>query len=137
MSSAGSRITGAPRISRAFWPSAAQPDSPALNCRVPWILGHPSRASENGCRPAPELMYVIHHGNFGINFDSTRDDSITCVFQSEDRTLSVNDLQPSVDNFGGLALKLAPGPREGLREFGFRLPPGLSAGWHDVRLRVR
>jgi tRNA (mo5U34)-methyltransferase len=87
--------------------------------------------------PGPELVFAIHHEDFGINFNGAKDDSITCMIRSNEPGLTVSDLQPSVDRFGSIPLQLKRKHDEGLYEFGFRLPPGLAPGWHDVRVRAR
>jgi tRNA (mo5U34)-methyltransferase len=85
---------------------------------------------------APELGFAIHHKNFGINFDSAKDDSVTCVFTSDEPGLTMADVQPSVGRFGSIPLQLKRRAEEGQYECGFRLPPGLSRGWHEVRVRL-
>ena len=105
--------------------------SAAVTCYREW------EPADAGAGAGPELAFAIHHANFGINFNSLRDESVTCVIRTKESDLKISDIQPSVGPFGGLPLQLKRCAEGGLYEFGFRLPPGLAAGWHDVRVRVR
>ncbi len=89
--------------------------------------------------PAPTLVYLAHHTNFGINFDSSKDDYVTAWFNWSGAHLSRADVRPVVGPFGVAPILLRPrleSPDSGQWETGFRIPPGLPPGWHDVRIAV-
>jgi tRNA (mo5U34)-methyltransferase len=83
----------------------------------------------------PELVEVVHNLNHGINFDSSRDELVTIWFRWKGRTLGVGDVQPEVGGYG-----VRPIYVKQLTEIGwqtnFKLPPGLTPGWHQASLRV-
>jgi tRNA (mo5U34)-methyltransferase len=83
----------------------------------------------------PELLGVEHNTNGGINFDSSRDESVSAWFGWPARTLMLDDVQPEAGGFGGRAFHIAR-VAENQWQTNFKLPPGLTAGWHDVRIRV-
>lgn len=85
---------------------------------------------------APTLSAALHGGNFGINFEEGRlEEFLTCWFSTEQLDISRDDLCPEVAGFGVPALTLRKDP-SGNPHFSCRLPPGLDAGWYDVRLRT-
>jgi hypothetical protein len=77
----------------------------------------------------------MHHTNFGINFDSGKDEYVTCRFRSAQHDLEIGDVKPTVGPFGVIPIRVVDGG--GFWECGLKLPPGLGSGWHEVRLRVR
>jgi tRNA (mo5U34)-methyltransferase len=91
------------------------------------------RKWESASGIAAELEVAMHHTNFGINFDSSKDEYITCRFRSARENLKIADLLPTVGPYGVIPIRLVD-CGEGSWECGFKLPPGLAAGWHDVRL---
>lgn len=89
-----------------------------------------------GAVPGPELIDAFHNINEGINFNSDADDSVSIWFSSEAGNLSLDDVRPQVGEFGVRPFHLAcVGGRKW--QANFKLPPGLAAGWHDVRVRIR
>jgi len=88
--------------------------------------------SEN--TPAPRLTAAYHDANFGINFRSSRDECATIFFDHPAETLSVDDVRPSVADFGARPLHVAK--TENGWQTNFKVPPGLAPGWHDVAVRV-
>ncbi len=85
--------------------------------------------------PAPRLEGAVNHADFGINFTTRRDQYLTCWFTAGREELSREDLRFEVGGFGSPALYLRREPGERWVA-NFRLPPGLDAGWHPVRLRL-
>ena len=72
----------------------------------------------------------------GVNFYSTRDEYLTCWFESPETSLTRSDVFPEVGGYGSLPIDV--------RRFdalqwmaSLPLPPGLEPGWHEVRLRTR
>ncbi|MCL5746371.1 MAG: DUF1698 domain-containing protein [Acidobacteria bacterium] len=84
---------------------------------------------------APQLLEIAHSRNYGINFNSRREEYVTCWFQSAEPDLKRGDVYPEAGGYGVRAMYLKP-LGEGRWQVNFRLPPGLAAGWHDVRLRT-
>lgn len=85
--------------------------------------------------PAPKLLSAVNHADFGINFTARRDQYVTCWFTAAPQELSREDLRFEAGGFGSPALYLRR-ELEGRWVANFRLPPGLDAGWHAVRLRL-
>lgn len=83
----------------------------------------------------PDLRTVFHNVNFGVNFRSASDEYLTCWFEYPLEGLGRDDVKPEV---GGYGVRPTEVFKEGDRfwQAAFRLPPGLTAGWHEVRLRI-
>ena len=93
--------------------------------------------SHQPAAPAPVLEAALNAANYGINFESDRlEEFLTCWFTSAETNLTAADLRPEVGGFGVPAITIRLDP-SGKTHFSCRLPPGLGAGWHEVRLRTR
>lgn len=101
-------------------------------CLACWRAWEPPAAD---AAPGPELRYVFHTVNMGINVSAERDDSIGVGFVTPEADLTIHDLQPDVAGYGVRPIEVKQ--REDHWIAAFRTPPGLAAGWHDVNLRVR
>ena len=84
---------------------------------------------------APRLIDAVHHLDFGINFNTRRDEYIVAWFSIDTGHLGVQDVFPEVSGYGVRPIYV--GVQESNWMATFKLPPGLPAGWHEVRLRVR
>ena len=85
--------------------------------------------------PGPELIDVFHSADFGINFQSRYDEYVTCIFRCPEPDLTRDDVKPEVSGYG--AIPLATKSLEaGFWQADFKVPPGLQAGWHEVKVRV-
>ena len=73
-------------------------------------------------------------GDWGINFDSRSEEFLDCWFTSADEHLRREDLRVEIGGFGVHAISLSGNGRE--LHSAFLLPPGLTPGWHTVRLRT-
>jgi tRNA (mo5U34)-methyltransferase len=83
----------------------------------------------------PELIEACHNGNNGLNFDSSNDDYVSAWFDTDTRKLTLNDVRAQVGEYGVRSLHLAKiGDRRW--QTNFKLPPGLTPGWHDVTIRI-
>ncbi len=82
----------------------------------------------------PELLYVAHHTNFGLNFQTHRDEYVTIAFRIEGKC-RIDDIYPEAGGYGVRAMHVAR-KEEGFWEAKFKLPPGLTPGWHEVTVRV-
>ena len=84
-------------------------------------------------RPAPEVITVANSRTFSINFNTRKEEYVTCWFRAPE-TRKREELRLEVGPFGVPALYVRP-DGDGAWLANFRLPPGLTSGWHDVRLR--
>jgi tRNA (mo5U34)-methyltransferase len=84
---------------------------------------------------APRLAAARHNTNNGINVSSRRDDYLTAWFEGPTRDLARGEVHPDVGGLGTIPINTGRrGPESW--ETTFKLPPGLTPGWHPVRLRV-
>jgi tRNA (mo5U34)-methyltransferase len=90
---------------------------------------------DGALEPPPDLITVVNHADFGINFTARGDQYLTCWFNYEREDLDRTELRLDVDGLGAPALFLR---REECPRWvaNFRLPPGLESGWQEVRLRL-
>jgi hypothetical protein len=85
--------------------------------------------------PTLHLLGAFHTDNGGLNFQSTSsDDYVGCRVDAKGADLSLNAVQPEVSGYGTQPVFV--GFVDGAWQVNFKLPPGLSSGWHQVRLRV-
>jgi tRNA (mo5U34)-methyltransferase len=99
-----------------------------------------------GAVEGPELAAALHNINGGINFDSSRDESVSAWFRWRAPSLGLNDVRPEVGGYGIRPINVTrmgqggpPGRlagRDDEWQANFKLPPGLTPGWHDVRIRI-
>lgn len=82
----------------------------------------------------PELLFVAHHTDFGINFYTHRDEYVTVNFRAEGK-FRMQDIFPEAGGYGARPMHLAE-KGKGVWEAKFKLPPGLRPGWHEVTIRV-
>lgn len=86
--------------------------------------------------PVSHVKNVIHNTRGGINFDSRRDEYLTCFFEAEADNLQLDDLQPQVGAFGVRPIHVKRFDQD-TWQINFKLPPGLPPGWHEVSVRTR
>jgi tRNA (mo5U34)-methyltransferase len=80
------------------------------------------------------LHAAVHAENFGINFRSTEDEYVQC--QAECAALwNPDNVQAEVGGFGAAPVSVVKS-EDGLWLCTLKLPPGLDAGWHSVRVRT-
>jgi tRNA (mo5U34)-methyltransferase len=99
----------------------------ALGCYRQWNSG-------SGSGPALRLHAAVHAEDFGINFRSTEDEYVQCQVDTS-APFSADNVQPEVGGFGSAPVSVVKSA-EGLWLCNFKLPPGLDAGWHSVRVRT-
>jgi tRNA (mo5U34)-methyltransferase len=81
------------------------------------------------------LVGAFHTDSGGVNFASrSSDDYIGCRVAVEGAELSIDSVEPEVGGYATLPVFV--GEVEGYWQVNFKLPPGLSPGWHEVRLRT-
>lgn len=95
---------------------------------------HWEPAPELPVEAAPELTAVMNNRTLGVNFASRKEEYLSCWFRVP-RGVAREELRLEVGPYGVPALYVRQEP-DGSRLANFRLPPGLDAGWHDVRLRL-
>ena len=84
---------------------------------------------------APEVLAAVNQDNYGINFRSTRDEYVTCRISAPGVELSRDTVFPEVGGYGVRPVFVGEEDGAGCLVH-FKLPPGLAAGWHEVRLRT-
>jgi tRNA (mo5U34)-methyltransferase len=84
-------------------------------------------------RAGPSLHHVMHDRNFGINFRSDLDEYVAATFPAAEA--SIESVKPQVDRWGTRPLSVTNIGGE-YWQANFKLPPGLSPGWHDVTVRL-
>jgi tRNA (mo5U34)-methyltransferase len=82
----------------------------------------------------PVLREVFHHTNFGINFRADLDDYLVVRFDSEANHLGIADVKPEAGGFGVRPIVVERS--DDCWQAKFKLPPGLTPGWHDVTVRT-
>jgi hypothetical protein len=78
---------------------------------------------------------ALHSHNSGINFSSRADDYVSAWLVSEREDLSRENIFPEVSGYGVkpiYASRLA----NSRWQVNFKMPPGLSQGWHNLSIRV-
>jgi tRNA (mo5U34)-methyltransferase len=106
------------------------PESACVGCWRQW------EPVPEDATPAPALKDALHATNFGVNFASRRDEYLTAWFEWPGRELALDDVKPEVGPYGVRPIHVSR-LDDGSWHANFRLPPGIDAGWHDVRMRVR
>jgi tRNA (mo5U34)-methyltransferase len=89
-----------------------------------------------GAVEGPELLAASHNVNGGINFDSWRDETVTAWFRWNGGKLNLDDVWPEVGGYGLRPIHLTQ-VADDAWQTNFKLPLGLTPGWHDVRMRIR
>lgn len=84
---------------------------------------------------APKLLGTFHYDNNGLNFDSHHGDYVAVWFDAGPRRPTLDTVQPQVAGFGVRPLDLVQMGEDSWQS-NFRLPPGLTAGWRDVSVRI-
>ena len=82
---------------------------------------------------APELIAALNSRTFGVNFATTKEEYVACWFRTGRASVMRELLRLEIGPFGIPALYTRQQGDTWLANF--RLPPGLTAGWHEVRLR--
>ena len=85
-------------------------------------------------RQPPQLATVANSRTFSINFNTRKEEYVTCWFHAVEPGFKREDLRLEIGDFGVPALYVRP-DENGSWMANFRLPPGLKSGWAMVRLR--
>ncbi|MDP8981313.1 MAG: DUF1698 domain-containing protein [Acidobacteriota bacterium] len=89
----------------------------------------------NAAGAAPELLGVCHGRNWGINFNSQREEYLSWNFRWPEKDLRRQDVQLEVGGYGVPAIFMKKDPALDWIA-NCRLPPGLDAGWKNVRVSI-
>ena len=100
-----------------------------LTCYRHWET--PSPAAPEG----PKLTAALRSLGGGINFESARDEMVSAWFRWKGGELGLNDVRPEVGGYGVRPIHVSSAG-EAAWQINFKLPPGLTPGWHDVRMRI-
>ncbi len=100
-----------------------------IACYRKWAIGSAK------IRQAPVLNGALHYRNYGINFYTTRDEYVSCWFNSPGFEPNRDTVFPEVSGFGVQPIDVRRFDEQQWLAT-FKLPPGLAPGWHDVRLRT-
>jgi tRNA (mo5U34)-methyltransferase len=84
--------------------------------------------------PPTELAKCVHMTSFGLNFNSNRDEYVSCWFTCQIEDLVCADVQARAGDLDSRPVFV--GKTGDLWQTNFKLPPGLESGWHEVRIRV-
>ena len=105
-----------------------------ITCRRRW-----EAPAANPVAAPPYLCSAVNNRTIEPTFHRAKDEYMCLYFRSRE-TLTRHDLRAEVDGLGvpALAVTRTGEQRDGTGEWqaNLRLPPGLSAGSHDVRLRT-
>jgi hypothetical protein len=84
---------------------------------------------------APQLLSAVNPDTYGINFQSAREEYVTCSVASTSEEFTRDSVFPEVDGYG-VRPTIANPSQNGASIVVFKLPPGLAPGWHQIRLRT-
>ncbi len=89
-----------------------------------------------GLEQPPHIVGVENSASHDQTFAANRDEYVSIWFKSSHRKLGDADVFPEIGEYGARpALVLSTG-RDGWHAV-VKLPPGLSPGWHELKIRVR
>jgi tRNA (mo5U34)-methyltransferase len=101
-----------------------------ITCRRRW-----EPAPAHPAEPAPLLYSAVNNRTHDIQFHPGKDEYACVYFRSEAANLTRERLRIEIDEYGVPALVVA-NLRGQEWQANLRLPPGLAAGTHQVRLRT-
>jgi tRNA (mo5U34)-methyltransferase len=100
-----------------------------ITCRRKWLTGA-------GPEPAPQILCVENSITRDHNFSTTRDDYFSIYFRSATPGLGCDDVFVEVGPYAVRPGEVVDSGGDGWLAV-CKLPPGLDAQWHTLRLRVR
>ena len=86
-------------------------------------------------REPPQLVAAANSRTYGINFNTRKEEYLTCWFRASEPAVKREQLRVEVGDYGVPALYVRV-EADGSWLANFRLPPGLKPGWAPVRLRL-
>jgi tRNA (mo5U34)-methyltransferase len=100
-----------------------------VTCRRNW-------STTAGDDPAPEIICVENSISRDHSFSTTRDDYISIYFRSATPGIHCDDVYAEVGPYAARPAEIVDAGGDGWLAV-CKLPPGLDARWHALRLRVR
>ena len=85
---------------------------------------------------AAEVLGAVHAWNGGINFDTRKDEYVLARFRTSELDLRRSDVQPQVGEYGVYPTTVDRVAGD-IWQVNFKLPLGLTSGWHEVTVGVR
>ena len=83
----------------------------------------------------PDVKDVFHAVNYGINFQTSYDEYVACLFRWPGAQLKRENVKPEVAGYGVTPISVSPRGSD-VWQANFKLPPGLAPGWHEAGLRI-
>ncbi len=111
-------------------PQKVLDESACVACYRTWDAPVP------GAPAGPELVSAFHVRDYGINFQSRYDEYVGVTVVTSDSELTLDDVKPEVGGYGVRPIELGRVSADQI-QIGFKLPPGLKPGMHDVSVRLR
>jgi tRNA (mo5U34)-methyltransferase len=108
---------------------ATLPNGACLACYRKWKPPNEPDGS------APQLLAAFHSVNFGINFQTKYDQYVSATFSWHGHESLAGRVEPQVSEYGVRPAHLAR-KDSATWQANFKLPPGLTPGWHPVIVRV-
>ncbi|MBI3680775.1 MAG: DUF1698 domain-containing protein [Acidobacteria bacterium] len=99
-------------------------------CYRHWLAGPAEPAFD-----PPLLLDCTDSSNYGVNVRRKSDQYLAAFFKSREKSFTLDTLFPEVGGCGIRPVSVHYTGGDGWQA-NFLLPPGLDAGWHDVRLRT-
>jgi tRNA (mo5U34)-methyltransferase len=88
-----------------------------------------------GNKEGPRLISAAHNMNHGINFDTSHDEYVSIWFESSAKEIAPGTVKPQAGGYGVRPIHVAR-VNGNVWQANFKLPPGLTPGWHDVTVRI-
>jgi hypothetical protein len=89
-----------------------------------------------GLKEPPYVLCVENSASHDHSFAANRDEYLSIWFKSPERKLGDSDVFPQIGEYGSRPALVRNTGQDGWHAI-VKLPPGLSAGWHEVKIRVR
>jgi len=89
-----------------------------------------------GVKEAPYVVCVENSASHDHNFAANRDGYLSIWFKSAERKLAETDVFPQIGEYGSRPALIVNTGRDGWHAI-VKLPPGLSPGCHEVKIRAR
>ncbi|MDQ6677335.1 MAG: class I SAM-dependent methyltransferase [Acidobacteriota bacterium] len=91
----------------------------------------------NGLRSASPFPVAVQNAtSLDHSFSSTKDEYVSIWFETPEKELRLDDVFPEVSSFGSRPVAVTASGGNGWLA-NFKLPLGLTKGWHNVTLRIR
>jgi hypothetical protein len=91
---------------------------------------------QEGLKEPPYVLCVENSASHDHNFAANKDEYLSIWFKSPERKLGGSDVFPQIGEYGSRPALVRNTGQDGWHAI-VKLPPGLSPGWHEVKIRVR